>query len=178
MAQAKGTKKVSMSKEEEAPVEASEAAVQLADVDPVDDGIEVSVEFDDEEEVLLEDLDPAEELWPSGPTVGQVQEWKEQYGEGNIYVTSLTADKHVLWRTLSRLEYKMHAKDMEQKSQQGMLSPIDLNLYNEEAIAETCILFPQFSREDISRDLAGLPSIIAQEVMEASGFVAMEIRQL
>jgi len=30
----------------------------------------------------------------------------------------------------------------------------------------------------MSSTLAGLPSLIAQEVLEASGFVALEVRQL
>jgi hypothetical protein len=41
-----------------------------------------------------------------------------------------------------------------------------------------CILFPKFDRTQLNGELAGVPSIIAQEVMEASGFVALEVRQL
>jgi hypothetical protein len=60
----------------------------------------------------------------------------------------------------------------------GQLSSAEANLWNEEAIAEICCLYPAYDRQSITADLAGLPSLIAQEVLEASGFVALEVRQL
>jgi hypothetical protein len=79
---------------------------------------------------------------------------------------------------LSRLEYKQLVKKMEQLVSAGQLSTAEANMWNEEAIAEVCVLYPSFDKNSLSKDLAGLPSLISQEVLEASGFVALEVRQL
>jgi len=95
-----------------------------------------------------------------------------------VYVTSISYDKHIAWRPLSRLEYKHLVKKMEQLVQSGQLTSSEANLWNEEAIAELCILFPSYDSASMTQEMAGLPSLIAQEVLEASGFVALEVRQL
>jgi hypothetical protein len=151
--------------EEEEPVKDEEPEV------PVEDELE-----DEEDIVSVESLDPDEELWPGGPTAGDVTDWKEEYGD--IYVTSITVDKHVIWRPLTRPEYNAHIERMEDLVDSGQLSPARANLYNEEAIAELCMLFPKYDRKEKKSGLAGTPSLIAQQVMEASGFTALEVRQL
>jgi hypothetical protein len=40
------------------------------------------------------------------------------------------------------------------------------------------MLYPKFDKNNAVGFMAGLPSLIAQEVLEASGFVALEVRQL
>lgn len=137
--------------------------------------IKEDVEEEIEEPVMVEDLDPNEELWPGGPTAGQVAEWKAEYG--SVYLTSVTLDDHILWRPLNRPEYKAHVRNMESMVDSGQMSPADANLYNEEAIAATCILYPSYDPQN-RNELAGLASLISQEVLEASGFVALEVRQL
>lgn len=130
-----------------------------------------------EEEInRVEDLPDDEEIWKDGPTAGMIKRWKEQFGE--VYVTSITFDKHIAWRTLTRLEYKNVVKKMEQLIQAGQLSSAEANMWNEEAISELCMLYPQYERVDMNGIMAGVPSLIAQEVLEASGFVALEVRQL
>lgn len=136
---------------------------------------ELAEEEESEEPIMVEDLDPKEELWPGGPTAGEVAEWKEEYG--SVYLTSVTLDDHILWRPLSRPEYKAHVRNMESLVDSGQMSPADANLYNEEAIAATCILYPPYDPQN-KNELAGLASLISQEVLEASGFVALEVRQL
>lgn len=133
---------------------------------------------DDEEEtsIAVEDLDPNEEIWPGGPTSGAIIAWKEEFGD--VYVTSITFDKHVVWRTLNRAEYKAHRRNIEKLITAGKLSQSDAEMYNEEVLAELCILFPPYSRANAVKEMAGVPSIISQEVMEASGFVALDVRQL
>lgn len=131
---------------------------------------------EDEEVRQVEDLDDDVAIWEGGPTAGQIKEWKKHYGD--VYVTSLSYDKHVVWRTLNRLEYKELVKKMEQLVQAGQLSTAEANLWNEEAITEICILFPQYDKRSLSQDMAGLPSLLSQEILEASGFVALEVRQL
>jgi hypothetical protein len=124
----------------------------------------------------VEDLDDAEEIWDNGPTAGMIKAWKALHGD--VYVTSLTFDKHVVWRTLARSEYKQLVKKMEQLVQAGQLSTAEANLWNEEAITEICLLFPDYTKVSMADDMAGIPSLLSQEILEASGFVALEVRQL
>jgi hypothetical protein len=159
---------------------------ELKDISGADEAYEVyeteeeetqEVEQVDKKEInSVEDLPDEELIWPTGPTAGMIKSWKEEFGD--VYVTSITYDKHIAWRTLSRIEYKNLVKRMEQLMEAGQLSSAEANLWNEEAIAEICCLFPAYDRQSIGSDLAGLPSLIAQEVLEASGFVALEVRQL
>lgn len=124
----------------------------------------------------IEDVPDNEPIWEGGPAAGIVKDWKKQYTD--IYVTSVTYDKHVIWRVLNRAEYKQIVKKMEQLVQAGQLSTAEANLWNEETIAELCMLFPKYDKANAVGMMAGLPSLIAQEVLEASGFVALEVRQL
>jgi len=153
---------------------------ELAEELEVDEVSTISQEDDTEESQQeinrVEDLPDDEEIWQDGPTAGMIKRWKEQFGE--VYVTSITFDKHIAWRTLTRLEYKNVVKKMEQLIQAGQLSSAEANMWNEEAIAELCMLYPQYERVDMNGIMAGVPSLIAQEVLEASGFVALEVRQL
>lgn len=130
----------------------------------------------DQEYRSVEDLDDEEEIWENGPTAGMIKQWKEQYGE--VYVTSISYDKHIVWRVLNRIEYKQIVKKMEQLVQGGQMSQAEANMWNEETISEMCILFPEYNKKTAAGIMAGLPSLISQEVLEASGFVALEVRQL
>lgn len=137
-------------------------------IDPAEEPVEMGM--------TVEDLDPEEELWPGGPSAGKIIEWKKEHGD--VYVTSITMEQHIIWRTMNRFEYKNHVKNVEKLGQTNQISQADISMINEELIAEMCILFPKFDRSQLGQELAGVPSIIAQEVMEASGFVALEVRQL
>jgi len=131
------------------------------------------------EDVVEEDVDDIgddEEYWPGGPTGAMVKEWKKVYGD--IYVTSVTPERHIVWRTLTRFEYRRLVKVLDQQSSSGQVTQSEANLNNEESIAETVILFPPYKRDQVSSYMAGIASLISQEAMEASGFVALEIRQL
>jgi hypothetical protein len=150
---------------------------ELAQELAADEALVIEQVEDQEEEInRVEDLPDEEEIWEDGPTAGMVKQWKEHFGE--VYVTSITFDKHIAWRVLTRLEYKNIVKKMEQLIQAGQLSSAEANMWNEEAIAETCILYPSYDRIEMNGVMAGVPSLIAQEVLEASGFVALEVRQL
>jgi hypothetical protein len=146
-------------------------------VDEVTDiTVQPSEEPVQEESKSIEDLDDSQEIWEGGPTAKTIKEWKAVYGD--IYVTSLSFDKHIVWRVLSRLEYKNLVKKMEQLVQAGQLSSAEANMWNEESISELCILYPEYDRNNTAGIMAGVPSLISQEVLEASGFVALEVRQL
>lgn len=137
---------------------------------------EVAMQAAQDEGQSVDDLDDDELIWDGGPTAGMIKQWKQEFGD--VYVTSLTFDKHVVWRVLSRLEYKQIVKKMEQLIQAGTLSSAEANMWNEEAISELCVLYPKLDKKSLSGAMAGMPSLIAQEVLEASGFVALEVRQL
>lgn len=170
-----GRKVVVSTMQDELADEAYVASVQEA-TEEEDGAVEVVDNLKDEDPTTVEDLPDDEQIWPDGPTAGQIKLWKQHYGE--VYVTSISFDKHIAWRPLNRLEYKQLVKKMEQLVQSGQLTSSEANLWNEEAIAELCILFPQYDGSSMTKDMAGLPSLIAQEVLEASGFVALEVRQL
>ena len=154
---------------------------ELAKEIGIDEVVEVSrsAELDEpviEESTSIEDLEDSQEIWDGGPNAGMIKEWKKIHGE--VYVTSLSFDKHIVWRVLSRLEYKTLVKKMEQLVQAGQLSSAEANMWNEEAIAEICTLYPTYDKNNTAGIMAGVPSLISQEVLEASGFVALEVRQL
>lgn len=123
-----------------------------------------------------EDNDPDVEVVPGGPTWGQIDVWKKEFGD--IYITSFTPESHAVWRTLTRFEYKRLVKNMEMSISTGQVTQSDANFNNEEAMCEMCVLYPKVSKVEMSGDLAGKASILSQEIMEASGFVALDVRQL
>jgi hypothetical protein len=163
--------KVKMGDEEEPTPE-----VQEETVPPVENTDDPETEDEYSAPITLEELPPDEELWPDGPRVKEVLAWKGEFGD--IFLTSLTAEKHVIWRTMNRFEYKRMIKQMEQASISGQLSEAELKLFNEEYITELCSLYPKFSRAELINIDAGMPSIISQQVMEASGFMSLDVRQL
>ncbi len=169
-------------KEMAAAVSADSVEIFLETDEPQDGDIIVSSDVETSNQIPVEQATTVEELaddqqiFENGPTAGQIVAWKKQYGE--VYVTSISFDKHVVWRVLSRIEYKQLVKKMETLMQAGQLSNAEANMWNEEAISELCILFPSYDKQALTGDMAGLPSLISQEVLEASGFVALEVRQL
>jgi len=142
----------------------------------IQESISVNQDYDEDEGVAVEDLPDDEEIWPGGPTAKMIKDWKDEYGE--VYVTSISFDKHYVWRVLNRMEYKAVVRKMEDLIQSGELSSAEANMWNEEAICEICTLYPEFDTNKLVGSMAGVPSLIAQEVLEASGFVALEVRQL
>jgi len=135
------------------------------------------VEEEVEESLIPDDPgDPKEELFPGGPTWGQVAEWKKEFGD--IYVTSFTPENHMVWRTLTRFEYKRLVKNMEMAITAGQVTQSEANFNNEELMCEICVLHPKMTKAEMSTDMAGIASIISQEIMEASGFVALDVRSL
>lgn len=153
-----------------------ETHVDVIEVSTKDNGEIQENFYGEDESVAVEDLPDEEEIWPGGPTAGMIKEWKQEYGD--IYVTSISFDKHIVWRVLNRAEYKAVVRQMENLLETGQLSSAEANMWNEEAIAEMCTLYPEYNDNMYTGRMAGTPSLIAQEVLEASGFVALEVRQL
>lgn len=171
---------VRQDKEMAKKIAADSVEIFLETDEPQDGDIVVSDYSDEqipvEQATTVEELADDQIIFDNGPNAGQIKAWKKQYGE--VYVTSISFDKHIVWRVLSRIEYKQLVKKMETLMQAGQLSNAEANMWNEEAISELCILFPSYDKQALTGDMAGLPSLISQEVLEASGFVALEVRQL
>lgn len=132
--------------------------------------------YEPEDGMQVEDLDPDTEIWPGGPTAAHIIKWKKQYGD--VFVSSFTPDMHVVWRTLNRFEYRNHMKRIEQMGRSGQMAESEAALINEEALCEVCVLYPNLNSETLMGEMAGLPSALAQDILEASGFVALEVRKL
>jgi hypothetical protein len=99
-------------------------------------------------------------LFPNGPTVSQVEEWKSRFGD-EIYLTEFE-EEVFLWRPISRKEYK-----------QVMKVPNADSFYKEERICEAVILYPQgYNFMAMTQGKAGIPTLLAELVMEKSGFQA------
>ena len=159
----------------------AESAEVFLETDTLQEGDMIVSDYSDEKVPVdqaqtVEELEDDQAIFDNGPTAAQIIAWKKQHGE--VYVTSISFDKHIVWRVLSRIEYKQLVKKMETLVQAGQLSNAEANMWNEEAISELCILFPSYDKKSFTADMAGLPSLISQEVLEASGFVALEVRQL
>lgn len=167
-----GEKKVVITTDEATKQELGADEYQVMSIEDIDD----NADYEEQQGMTVEDLDDNEEIWDGGPTAGQIKQWKSMFGD--VYVTSITFDKHIVWRTLNRNEYKQLVKKMEQLVQAGQMSTAEANLWNEEAITEICLLFPAYDKIALSNEMAGLPSLLSQEILEASGFVALEVRQL
>lgn len=147
-------------------------------VDPTVEPPAVEEEVTAQEPLIADEPedDPKAELFPGGPTWGQISEWKKEYGD--VYVTSFTPENHTVWRTLTRFEYKRLVKNLEMSITAGQVTQSEANFNNEELMCELCVLYPKMSKSDMSTDMAGVASIISQEIMEASGFVALDVRAL
>ena len=143
-------------------------------VDPVEEDSVTELEEEQVEPLSIEDADPEYPVWEGGPTAGEVVEWKNKFK--NVYVTSLTADFHVAWRTINRMEFKQIVKRVETLMANGSVSEADAEMLNEELICQIAILFPSIS--DFNSELAGLPAIVSQQVLAASGFNSLDTVQL
>jgi hypothetical protein len=99
-------------------------------------------------------------VFADGPTRKEVEAWKEKYGQ--VYFTPFD-DLIVIWRTLSRPEYREIIRNQE-------LTMLD----REEIIADKCVLFPyDFSCKKYTENgRAGIPSLLSEMIMDKSGFVA------
>lgn len=106
------------------------------------------------------DIDAYEQLvCPGGPLKSQVDTWKRQFDKSNVHLVEIGRYLFV-FRTLSRPEYKR------------LLTLDNLDaLQREEVICHTTVLFPSdFSYKDIAELDAGIPSTLADLIMDKSGF--------
>lgn len=115
----------------------------------------VETEVEDREEDEAEGL-----LFPDGPTLDMVEEWRSRYT--NIYLTEFDDGEVFIWRSLIRKEYKEVMKVQNADS-----------FYKEERICERVLLWPQgYNFMAMSSGKAGVPTLISELVLEKSGFQA------
>ena len=108
---------------------------------------------------VVEEFNPDAEIFEGGPTQGQIEEWKQRFGE--VYSTPFEVDIYI-WRPLSRLEYK---EILKAKNADAM--------YKEERICEKCVLWPEnYGHQEMTHGKAGTPSLLAEHIMDKSGFLA------
>lgn len=116
----------------------------------------------EDDDILAENLigpDGKELLFPDGPNLEEVEEWKSRYGE--VYLTEFEEDVFI-WRSLTRKEYKEIMK----------IERAD-NYYKEERICDKVVIWPEgYNFLQMAQGKAGIPTLIAELVMEKSGFQA------
>lgn len=140
MAKAKAVKEV-----EEVEVEATE---------------EVEAEAATTVEEGLYDGDGKELLFPGGPALDKVEEWKSLH-QDQVYLTEFE-EEVFLWRPIKRKEYKEIMKVQNADS-----------YYKEERICEKVVLYPeQYNFMVMTAGKAGIPTLLAELIMEKSGFKA------
>jgi hypothetical protein len=99
-------------------------------------------------------------LFPGGPALAQVEEWKSRFKD-EVYLTEFE-EEVFLWRPITRKEYKQVMKVQNADS-----------FYKEERICEACILYPQgYNFMAMTAGKAGIPTLLAELIMEKSGFQA------
>lgn len=136
-----------------------EVAPQVEDRELEDQVEGEDTEAEDEADESLIGADGKELLFAGGPTLDQVEEWKSRYGE--IYLTEFEEEVFI-WRALMRKEYKEVMK----------VNNAD-NFYKEERICERVVIWPEsYNFMAMTKGKAGIPTLIAELVMEKSGFQA------
>ena len=116
-----------------------------------------------EEMDILNDVEYIEEttedeLFFNGPSNEEVDAWKLQYK--TVYATEIDGSGVFVWRTLNRKEFKELMK----------IETTD-PLAREEKLCDLCILWPEgLDEESFQEGDAGVPTILAEQIMERSGF--------
>ena len=107
-------------------------------------------------------LSSNEAIFPGGPLLSDIEEWKMEFPAAEQYKVCCTQidDIYFVFRTLNRYEYKQI---------------INLNISatgREEAICNTCTLWPfNYTHKAMANGRAGIPATYANIIMQESGFV-------
>lgn len=149
----------------------TQSAQPAAEIDP--NTIEDHHVFNEEQEqketernpwIKAEHFEEDVPIFPGGPLTSEVHSWQKQVddqGEGhNLFITQVSESYYIIWRTITRMEYK-----------EIVSIPNTDPLQREEMICEQVVLWPQpFTYSVMSKGLGGVPSLIAEQCMAASGF--------
>jgi hypothetical protein len=96
--------------------------------------------------------------------------WKAEFPTCEVYAMRFSEKEAYIFRTMTRFEYKQLLKAAQSTTFQ---TPQDLEMYNEETIVEKCVLFPKINKVDMESMKAGTISLLADSIMNASGFNPM-----
>lgn len=99
-----------------------------------------------------------------------IQNWKAEFATSEIMAMRFAENEAYVFRTLTRFEYKQLMKTAQTTTFQ---TPQDLEMYNEETIVEKCVLFPKLNKVEMESMKAGTVTILADAIMNASGFNPM-----
>lgn len=131
----------------------------IVEVEEIEEGEEEELVTESVEDGEFRDSNGDEILFPDGPKMALVEEWKSRFG--GVFLTEFEDDVFI-WRTLIRKEYKDIMK----------VDNAD-TYYKEERICEKCVLWPLgYTFLKMTHGKAGIPSLLAEQVMEKSGFTA------
>ena len=112
---------------------------------------------EEEEDIQLDPCDLA--IFPDGPSRSEVELWKKEW-EGHDVLAVNIQNEYFVIRSMNRFEYKKLVA----------LENIDA-LRREEVICTNCTLFPyEYDFKKLAVARGGIPSTLAQVIMEASGF--------
>ena len=126
-----------------------------------------------EEESLIDELPASEPLFEDGPSIHQIRQWREIYA--GVFVTSFHEDFHVVWRIITRAEWKTIEARVERIED---ISYFDRDNRFVEELAASCCLYPRFRTSDFDRGLAGIPELLSRQIIAASGFACSDVREL
>lgn len=142
-------------------LETAEEAKPEELLDDKEEDLEELEEFQSDEEIM--EYEGTDNIFDGGPTYDQVEEWKSRF-DGEIYMSEFSGVVYI-WRPIRRKEYR----DM-QRTEHG--SAQDFEYYLEEAICNTCVLWPEdYSSHKMTFGKAGIPTMLSQLIMERSGFL-------
>jgi hypothetical protein len=111
------------------------------------------------EQIVDEVIDDVEEeVFPGGPARAEVEQWKARFGE--VYSSQFDDDVYI-WRVMTRQEYKEILRIQKADA-----------MYREERICERCVLWPRnYNHVMMTQGKAGIPTLLAEQIMDKSGFV-------
>lgn len=140
--------------------EAEEEVVEQEQYDDEEYDEEYDEEIENEADDFIDvsgELKSDHPLFPDGPTVGEIEEWKEAFGE--IYLTTINEEVFI-WRPLTRKEMKeVHTKTS------GIHQ-------REEVYCQLCNIWPSDYDFGDQGNKAGIPSVLSEQILLKSGFQA------
>ena len=93
-----------------------------------------------------------------------IEEIKKKYKK--VWKTTLIDGTEIIWRRLNRKEYKTIMKDYEYNQDRG-----ERLMEREDAVCRAAVVYPCASvLEDIIDSMAGVSSVLSDDIYEKSGF--------
>lgn len=93
-----------------------------------------------------------------------IPEWKKQYGK--IYKNTIDENDFVIWRRITRREYK------------EIMTLSDMEFFNkQEEVVKTVLLYPS-NADELIESIAGLATVLTEDILSKSGFDISETEEL